>query len=217
MIVSHAHRFIFLKSRKTAGTSVEIALSRVCGPDDTITPVLEADEATRAAYGGRGPQHFESPPLPRRAWNHMPASMVRQLVGRETWRHYLTFSIERNPWDALVSLHHWRMREGTTTTFEEFVWSPAVEDYALRQPRAYRIQGELALDEVCRYDRLEQDLGRIWARLDLPGSPELPRAKGGTRSDKRHYSTYYDEASAARVAEVFAPAIDAFGFTFDRA
>lgn len=216
MIVSHAHRFIFLKSRKTAGTSVEIALSRVCGPADTITPISPADEPARAAYGGRGPQHFDSPPLPRRAWNHMPASMVRQLVGREVWRDYLTFSIERNPWDALVSLFHWQMREGETMAFEDFVWSPTVDDYAQRQPRAYRINGELALDEVCRYDQLEHDLGLLWERLELPGRLELPHAKAQTRSDRRHYSTYYDDASAARVAEVFAPAIEAFGFGFDR-
>jgi hypothetical protein len=37
VIVSHEHRFIFLKSQKTGGTSLELALSRVCGPEDVIT------------------------------------------------------------------------------------------------------------------------------------------------------------------------------------
>lgn len=214
MIVSHEHRFIFLKSRKTAGTSVEIALSRICGPDDVITPISPGDEPTRAAYGGRGPQNFDAPPLPRRAWNHMPASMVRQLVGRAVWRDYLTFSIERNPWDALVSLYHWRTRAGETLAFEDFVWSPTVEDYATRNARAYRIGGELAVDEVCRYDTLEADLGRIWERLELPGRLELPHAKAQARPRERHYSTYYDDASRDRVAAVFATTIEAFGFEF---
>ena len=43
MIASHQHRFIFLKTRKTAGTSVEIALSKVCGPDDIITEISPED------------------------------------------------------------------------------------------------------------------------------------------------------------------------------
>ncbi|MCY7396304.1 MAG: sulfotransferase family protein [Nocardioides sp.] len=214
MIVSHEHRFIFLKSRKTAGTSVEIALSRACGPDDVITPISPADEPVRAAYGGRGPQNFDAPPLPRRAWNHMPASMVRQLVGRAVWRDYLTFSIERNPWDALVSLYHWRTREGEELSFEDFVWSDTVENYATRQSRAYRIDGELAVDEVCRYDTLDHDLGRIWRRLELPGVLELPHAKSQTRPHRQPYSAYYDDASRDRVAEVFAPTIEAFGFEF---
>src|SRR5262245_66480011 len=47
MIVSHAHKFIFLKTKKTAGTSIELALSELCGPDDVITPLAEVDEAQR--------------------------------------------------------------------------------------------------------------------------------------------------------------------------
>ncbi len=51
MIVSHKHRFIFLKTNKTAGTSVEIALSKFCGPDDVIPPLIPEDEAKRAELG----------------------------------------------------------------------------------------------------------------------------------------------------------------------
>ena len=47
MIISHKYKFIFLKTTKTAGTSVEISLSRFCGDDDIITPIDFADEAIR--------------------------------------------------------------------------------------------------------------------------------------------------------------------------
>ena len=56
MIVSHEHKFIFLKTKKTAGTSVELALTELCGPDDVITPLTEIDEAQRA--GKRGAQNW---------------------------------------------------------------------------------------------------------------------------------------------------------------
>ena len=39
MIVSHKHKFIFLKTKKTAGTSIELALTKLCGDDDIITPL----------------------------------------------------------------------------------------------------------------------------------------------------------------------------------
>ncbi|MEM7193183.1 MAG: hypothetical protein AAF405_10065, partial [Pseudomonadota bacterium] len=48
MIISHKHKFIFLKTKKTAGTSVELALSQICGESDVITPLAAADEALRA-------------------------------------------------------------------------------------------------------------------------------------------------------------------------
>jgi len=58
MIISHKYQFIFLKTAKTAGTSIEIALSRFCGQDDIITPVSVEDELKRQAAGGVAPQNY---------------------------------------------------------------------------------------------------------------------------------------------------------------
>jgi hypothetical protein len=48
VIISHKHRFIYIKTRKTASTSLEIALSAFCGPDDILTKFSDADEVIRA-------------------------------------------------------------------------------------------------------------------------------------------------------------------------
>lgn len=58
MILSHDWRFLFLKTRKTAGTSVEIALSRICGPLDVITPISPADQAQRNKDSGTLPRNY---------------------------------------------------------------------------------------------------------------------------------------------------------------
>ena len=216
MIISHQHRFVFLKTRKTAGTSVEIALSTVCGPDDVITPIVEEDEELRRAAGGRGPQNHESPPLQRRAYNHMPAQMVRRVLGRERWESYFTFAIERNPWDAVVSLYHWRYRDTEAMPFADFVRSPMVEEYATKNARIYRLRGEIAVDRVCRYESLDDDLAEVWRKLGLPGAPSLPRAKAGVRP-RGSYADYYDAETAAHVREVFEPMIRDLGYTLDSA
>ena len=57
MIVSHKYRFIFLKTKKTAGTSIELALTKLCSEDDIVTPLTEVDEAARA--GGMGARNWE--------------------------------------------------------------------------------------------------------------------------------------------------------------
>ena len=83
MIVSHQHRFVFIKTRKTAGTSIEIALAEHCGPADIITPIDEVDEQIRRELGHRGPQNFEV---------RQPASglggLISRLFGRNVVRHY---------------------------------------------------------------------------------------------------------------------------------
>jgi hypothetical protein len=63
VIVSHKYKFIFLKTRKTAGTSVEIALSQFVGERGVITTIDKLDEAVRAGLSFRGPQNEEIPLL----------------------------------------------------------------------------------------------------------------------------------------------------------
>ena len=90
MIISHEHKFIFLKTRKTAGTSVELALRQLCGPDDIIAPIGNAEERRQQSlhYQGRPPQNWrvhgwwQSPrPLFKRYWfRRIP------LRAKATWR-----------------------------------------------------------------------------------------------------------------------------------
>lgn len=44
MILSKEHKFVFIKGRKVAGTSVEVFLSEICGKNDIITPITPIDE-----------------------------------------------------------------------------------------------------------------------------------------------------------------------------
>jgi hypothetical protein len=73
MIVSHERKFIFLKTRKTAGTSLEIALSKYCGPRDVLAPI-NFDEDMRRQVSGRGKQNHARP-----VWKLRPGQLYRYL------------------------------------------------------------------------------------------------------------------------------------------
>jgi hypothetical protein len=213
MIVSHQHRLIFLKTRKTAGTSVEIALSRICGPDDVITPLTDEDEALRAAVGGRAPQNTEAPPLPVKPFNHMPARGVRRVVGREVWRDYHRVAIERNPWDLVVSHYYWRYRNEDPPPFEDYVRLPAVRTLADKNAKIYRLRGRIAVDRLMRHESLDADLAALWAQQGLPGAPDLPRAKAYSRQSRSYRDLYTDETRDL-VADRFAAVIADLGYDF---
>ena len=54
MIISHSRKFIFVKTYKTAGSSLEIALSKYCAKGDILTPLDGEEEAQRRALSGLG-------------------------------------------------------------------------------------------------------------------------------------------------------------------
>lgn len=63
MIYSRKHRFAYIKGRKVASTSIEIALSTICGEEDIITPITPVDERARLELGGRPPQNYGADPI----------------------------------------------------------------------------------------------------------------------------------------------------------
>jgi Sulfotransferase family len=228
MIVSHAHKFIFLKTKKTAGTSIELALSELCGPEDVISPLTAIDEAKRA--GKRVAQNWkrhgwwDSPrPLFKRRWfkftaadygfyNHMPAAEARALIDDKVWRSYFKFAFERNPWDRQVSFYHHRYRgEKEPPPFSRFMH----QDRAARLNNydIYAIDGTVAVDFVGRYERLEEDLALALGRIGV-AAPALPRAKGTFRQTKVPYREYYDDETREMVRDWYAREIALLDYEF---
>ncbi len=203
MIVSHRYRFIFLKTAKTAGTSIELALSRFLGPDDIITPVAADDESLRKKLGGIGPQNYQLPPESTKHWfsrlrrtfskpvfyNHMPATEVQALVGEKIWHTYFRFCVERNPFERAVSLYYWCCRKGPRPPISQFLQSPQIELLTRRGIQIYTASdGQWLVDRVLRYENLETELESVRVQLGLPEPLLLPNAKGGLRPAEQHYS-----------------------------
>ena len=58
MLISHKYKFIFIKTFKVSGTSMEIALSRYLNDNDVITPLNLEDELIRFKKTGILPTNF---------------------------------------------------------------------------------------------------------------------------------------------------------------
>jgi hypothetical protein len=228
VIVSHEHRFIFIKSQKTAGTSLELALSRVCGEDDVITPLHSAHEAERAAIGGLSPRNTDVSLLHHRPtdwllalrgkgrrafWEHVDAEEVRAWVGRSIWRDYYKFSIERNPWDRAISLYYWRLRDQPSRPSMAEFFNSATQR-AISNLQFYAIKGDIVLDHVLRYEKLTDELETLAGTLGLDSSLQLPRAKSDTRKDRRPYSEVLGAEERDIIARRCAREIELLGYEF---
>jgi hypothetical protein len=226
VIISHRHKFIFLKTKKTGGTSIEIALSRLCGPEDVITRISPPDEELRQELGFPGPQNTALPAdqvgLGARAlaalrgralefYNHAPAEFVRRHVSPAVWDGYFKFSFERDPYDKAISRYYWSNRDRKEL--------PPLTEYLEREREMqlsnwsiYAIGDRVATDFVGRYENLAEDLRTALRRVGITEAVELPRTKAGTRSDRRHYSELLDARARARIEKVCARELAAFGY-----
>ena len=221
MIISHEHKFIFVKTRKTAGTSIEVFLARHLGPDAVVTPVTPPVE-------GHEPRHHDRRfnPLPqilhqralrpalsdlkrhRTFFNHMPSARIRERVGEKVWSSYFKFCFERDPWDKVVSWYYYRQWEAPTMSFDEFVRTqPLPTDY-----RLYSLDGRVAMDFVGRFEQLTTDLATALDHIGIDAPVELTREKGTSRPPGTPATELFTPELDARVAHVFAREIAEFGY-----
>jgi len=82
-IISYNKNFIFIKSRKTGGTSMEIALSKFCGAEDIITPIGIFSERERKSKKFPGPQNYINKKKPKKLnitfFINFIASLIKSL------------------------------------------------------------------------------------------------------------------------------------------
>lgn len=185
MIICHEQRILFVKTKKTAGTSFEIALSKFCGESCIVTPITPADEAVRKQLGFRTAQNFnnyswklDGLQTNAKFYNHMPAPEVKRLIPPRVWNEYKKVTIVRNPYDYAISRYFWEGGERLGLSFL---------DYLRRFPAHLRenstiapLEGDARLDFYLRYEDLKNELVR--ASLDFMWQDfSRIRAKGDKR------------------------------------
>lgn len=226
MIVNHKYKFIFLKTRKTAGTSIEIALSQFCGPDDIITPITPIDEEKRQALGYRGPQnyqldtrHYNAGDWMRRLFkgkhkqltNHSTAAYVKGALDPNVWDSYFKFSFERDPFDKAISSYYWRTKKlDPRPPIAEFL--STVPERRICNWDVYAIDDDICVDFIGRYEKLNDDLAFVQDKLGLPGDITLEKTKAGHRKNRDHYSKVLDGESRQIIEKVCAREINALNY-----
>lgn len=201
MIISHKYKFIFIKTFKTAGTSLEANLSHYCGEDDVVTEIYPP-------VVGHRPRNAEP------FFNHISAVAVRHIIGEQVWCSYFKFCVERNPWDKVISFY-WmeRFRNGGELDFDSFLTQDNIgvnwhlyTDEREEQP---------IVDRVLRYENLVGDLAQLCKELELPWTGSLEyRAKSEYRQDRRHYREILTPRQGEYIARRFVKEIDWHGYRF---
>ncbi len=191
------HQAIFVHIPKTAGTSVLAALGAASVFD-----------------------------------THAPARTYRDCYPALFDRAY-TFAFIRNPWDRFASAFHF-MRDGTEWPMQQD-WAKAhigemgFRDFTLKlRSPVFRAQvmaerffwpqrfwltdarGRIMVDELFRFEQLDDAISSLCARLGMPRQPATPHLR---KVEKPDFRTLYDEDMTALVGRLYARDIAAFGLS----
>ena len=128
VLVSHKHKFIYLKNYKVGGTSVEHFFSKYCVNPESSFEYQDSVSHRNFWRDGEGDntgdEHLDDYGIVGKVngdgrevwWCHSPVETVKEefsvneSLGLEKFEEYLKFCVIRNPYDKMVSLYFWQTK-----------------------------------------------------------------------------------------------------------
>jgi hypothetical protein len=229
MLISHRKRFIYTKTAKTAGTSVESYFEPYCMADGSWEFRHARDEqiSRDGIIGYRGPNVKG-----KQWWNHMPAREIRDAIGRSVWDAYFKFCVIRDPFDKLVSSFYFREQRKRSrysllglyrkrNFFHDSAEGNEVERFrswirdggSLIDRDKYVIDGQLCVDYCIRFEELHSGIKYVCDTLAIPFEPErIPNLKAGVRKHTIPLHAYYDAETIQFVKNLYSFELETFGY-----
>lgn len=228
VLVSHRYKFIYISSFKTASSSTCSFFEKFCVSPEEQKNYVHKDEidSVESEYGIRG-LRFNG----KGKWNnHTSLFEIKDRLGEKIFVNYFKFTNIRNPWDRIVSeyFYHSKRDLPSDVSFEQYVMNHCKIN---RTGQLYTEVNEkngkrrYLCDFYIRYEHLKEDIISVCKLLGIPEEDyaniddELPEFRTEYREHDRdgrkfHYSTYYNEKTRNKVAELYKDDIEKFGYVF---
>ncbi|MBE1291306.1 MAG: hypothetical protein GJ677_02340 [Rhodobacteraceae bacterium] len=176
-IISFRHNFIFFKTTKTAGTSIEVDLSRHVEDSAIVTPITPPLQ-------NHQPRNYLDTDGQLRFYNHMPASKICHLIGRHRFDNMFKFCVEREPVAKCISHFHMYANSDLhnqngkfPTSWDEYCEIGRFPIDLARYTEQRNGRPELMVNRIIRYEHLAEELPTVLAPLGIPDFALISRAK----------------------------------------
>lgn len=221
MLVGHRHKFIFLKPKKTAGTSVEMWLEPLCTPPGHRPTEVTLPIITK--YGIVGARSENAAAQGHDYWNHMSATDLRQRIGAEIFDSYRKIATVRNPFDVMVSaFHHFELpkaaaegmsRDEVIARFRE--WIKARPPGFISSISMLLVDGAFCVDTTVRYENLVADCKRCLKEIGANPAKlgPLPEKKRNMRIRDIGLADLYDSECESIVVSAAARDFELLGYS----
>ncbi|APX10428.1 sulfotransferase family 2 domain-containing protein [Tateyamaria omphalii] len=223
MLISHSHKFIFIKSPKSGGTSVERLLQHLCVPPGQVvknkTPPIETNAGIVGFRGRLGDE-----PVPPKWYHHQTGQEICDKVPTDLWRSYFKFSVVRNPFARIVSQFLFRLRvtkeseQGFDALLQGF--DAFLDDFPVRTQEAmFKVNGAWCLDFAIRFEDFRTGVETALGRIGVPElCSDLSHLKpGNDRLAGRPVADFFDTRRTRKFLDLERGAFEQFDYSTDPA
>ncbi len=232
MLASYLHNFIFIKTQKTGGTTVETVFASFCGPEDIVAPLGWSDEMARGNGKPICRNFAATPELEKEMiaamirhdgsnrgarkilnfYAHMEAAEIKSKLPPDFWAKALKFTIERHPYEKAVSKAFFKL--GPHRSMDQFphTLEKILDKENYGSIRYYSIENELVVDDIIKLENLRSDLQRIAEKIGVKLPDELPRMKSVTRRDPRPAREILTQEQKDRIYRACKAEFDLLGY-----
>lgn len=220
MLVSHRKKFIYTKTIKTGGTSVESYFEKYCMPEGSWEFTHGRDEyiSESGIIGFRGTQDEKLEKKPE-WYNHMPASIIKTKLGDSIWNEYFKFCVIRNPYEKVLSaffhfvVHRSKLEMETRQLIDHFQKWVKNGNANINDSSAFLINKQVCIDYFIRYENLIEGVKHVCNVLNVEYIPDnFPQLKMGFKPSNILLSDFYDRDSALIVDGMQADTFEIFDY-----
>ena len=236
MIISFKYKFIFIKTYKTAGSSIESYLYQFLSANDIYAHTVDNNGIN--CWGEFDPENKLSNFFDKDTYNeriskklrfyaHMPAWLIKDRLDIyskklkfDIFNNFYKFAVIRNPFDLVVSDYFWRKNSNfmNEKSFDEIIQELKNNKYQthglLNLNKLMDIkQQDILCDYIIKYENLNEELLKVFNKLKIPFNGKLEIFKKRFDRD-RDYQKFYDESSKKLVEDIFSKEIDMFKYNF---
>ena len=228
VLISHSHEFVFLKTKKAAGSSVEEYFENLLiGEPGGGFSEESAERITRDAYvSSRGSWKSGAKDfLP----SHATSEKILRSIGDERFHSYTKVSCVRNPWDQVVSFFWWRLSLNpflhrivenlpmglVRLVFTFWFYRAREKIETLSFTKQLSLGGTLPKIGIIRYENLQEDLARVTRELGISLQEfSIPSRKSAQRGRLEPYQEYYLRPVREAVRESRGDDLANFGYSW---
>ena len=131
-------------------------------------------------------------------FNHMKAKDIKKKIGNILWKKYFIFSIERNPYDKIISFMFFANRFKKTKNIKKEIQKTINFKKYFNYP-LYTENNKIIIDYLINYDDLKSNIKFVEKKIKIPILKNYMHTKNYTRKSNKDFKYFFNKSQSNKI------------------